>query len=71
MSKETLRNPLDQKEEVTSPINGVVEEIKDQDLDEKAGAGLISTALRLTIAGKCGAVPTYSYECTHPHRSCA
>ncbi|RDU24640.1 salivaricin M family lantibiotic [Anaerosacchariphilus polymeriproducens] len=69
MSKETLRNPLDQKEEAKSAINGVVEEIKGQDLDEKAGAG-ISTAIQLTIAGKCGKMPTISYECTSNNVSC-
>ncbi|RDU24639.1 salivaricin M family lantibiotic [Anaerosacchariphilus polymeriproducens] len=69
MSKETLRNPLNQNEEGKSPINGVVEEIKDQDLDEKAGAG-ISTAIQLTLAGKCGKMPTVSYECTTNHVSC-
>ncbi|KNY28952.1 hypothetical protein Bccel_4226 [Pseudobacteroides cellulosolvens ATCC 35603 = DSM 2933] len=63
-----MRNPL-AEEKVTGPINGVVEEIKGQDLDEKAGAG-ISTAIRMTVAGRCGRMVTVSYECTSPHVSC-
>ncbi len=65
MSKE-LRN---QFKEEKSPINGVAEEIKGQDLDEKSGAGIV-TAVQLTLAGKCGRMPTISYECTSNNVSC-
>jgi hypothetical protein len=57
------------KEKDVKPIENVVEEIKEQDLDEKAGAG-ISTAIQLTLAGKCGGFPTISYECTSNNVSC-
>jgi len=65
MSKE-LRNQLKDEK---GPINGVAEEIKGQDIDEKSGAGII-TAVQLTIAGKCGRMPTISYECTSNNVSC-
>ncbi|KNY28951.1 salivaricin M family lantibiotic [Pseudobacteroides cellulosolvens] len=68
MSKEKMRNQLTE-EKVTGPISGVVEEIKGQDLDEKAGAGLTS-AIQMTLAGKCGRMLTVSYECSSPHVSC-
>ncbi|BCN29887.1 salivaricin M family lantibiotic [Anaeromicropila herbilytica] len=57
------------KEKDVKPIDSVVEEIKGQDLDEKAGAG-ISTAIQMTLAGRCGAVPTLSYECSSDHKRC-
>ncbi len=51
------------------PINGVVEEINEQDLDEKSGAGVV-TAIQYTLTGRCGRVPTLSYECSSPNVSC-
>jgi len=65
MSKEQRNQLKDEK----GPINGVAEEIKSQDLDEKSGAGIV-TAVQLTLAGKCGRMPTISYECTSNNVSC-
>ncbi|KNY28950.1 salivaricin M family lantibiotic [Pseudobacteroides cellulosolvens] len=64
MKKEKLRNQLTD-ERVPGPINGVIEEIIDQDLDEKAGAGLTS-AIQLTLDDRCYIrYITISYDCTN------
>ena len=52
-------------------IENVVEEIKEQDLDNQAAGGSWKTAIQLTINGRCGKIFTVSYECTTPHRRCA
>ena len=52
-------------------IENVVEEIKEQDLDNQAAGGSWKTAIQLTINGRCGNIFTVSYECTTPHRRCA
>ncbi len=67
MSKNNMRNPLEERK--NKLITSIVEEIKEQDLDEKSGAG-IKTAIQLTLAGKCGKWFTGSYECTSNNVSC-
>ncbi len=67
MSKENMRDQLEEKQ--ASPIAGVAEEISEQDLDDKSGAGW-STAVQLTLSGKCGRLFTASYECTTNNVSC-
>lgn len=70
MSKDKLRNPLEQQQEkTTSPITEVVEEIKEQDLAEKVIGG-DANAIVLTFRGECGKVFTYSYECSLPRKRC-
>jgi hypothetical protein len=65
MGKQNSRN----EDQVKAFITGVAEEIKNHDLDEKAGAGVF-TAIQLTLAGKCGGTVTVSYECTSNNESC-
>ena len=58
-------------------MENVVEEIKEQDLDNQA-AGVsmmmeqraVMTAIQLSISGKCGSVFTISYECTTNNIRC-
>lgn len=50
-------------------INSLQYEINAQDLDGKSGAGW-STAIQLTLAGKCGGWFTVSYECTSNNKPC-
>ena len=51
-------------------MENVVEEIKEQDLDNQAAGGSWKTAIQLTVAGKCGKVFTVSYECTTNNIKC-
>jgi len=51
-------------------IKNVVEEISEQDLESQAAGAGAATAVRMTLARRCGAIVTVSYECTTPHRSC-
>ncbi|MDO5047463.1 salivaricin M family lantibiotic [Facklamia hominis] len=44
-------------------------EIENQELEGKSGSGW-STAIQLTLAGKCGKWFTGSYECTTNNVSC-
>lgn len=44
-------------------------EIEKQELEGKSGSGW-STAIQLTLAGKCGKWFTGSYECTTNNVSC-
>jgi hypothetical protein len=44
-------------------------EIENQELEGKSGSGW-STAVQLTLAGKCGKWFTGSYECTTNNVSC-
>ena len=57
-------------EKYLNETNGVVEEIKEQDLEGQAAGGSWKTAVQLTIAGKCGRAFTVSYECTSNNVSC-
>lgn len=50
-------------------INSLDYEIENQELEGKCGAGW-STAVQLSISGKCGRVITLSYECTSNNVSC-
>lgn len=65
MSKEEVRDQLTPETE-----NGVVEEIKEQDLENQAAGGSMISAIQLTFANKCGYGFTVSYECTNPHKAC-
>lgn len=51
-------------------MNSVVEEIKEQDLDNQATGGALGTAIQLTLAKKCGRAFTFSYECTSNNVKC-
>jgi hypothetical protein len=68
MSKKNSRKKMSE-EDFKNFITGVAEEIKNHDLDEKSGAGT-TTAIEMTMAGKCGNFFTISYECSDPHVSC-
>lgn len=64
MSKKDLRNPLESENE------SMIQEIKDQDLDNQAVGAGAKTAIKMTQAGKCGHIFTFSYECSPTHKRC-
>ncbi|WP_310601790.1 salivaricin M family lantibiotic [Anaerosporobacter sp.] len=66
MSKTEMRNQYEEKVATTN----VTEEIKEQDLEGQVAGGGWSTAIQLTLAGKCGKAFTVSYECTSNNVKC-
>lgn len=57
------------KKDENNSIETLSYEIENQELEGKSGSGW-STAIQLTLAGKCGKWFTGSYECTTNNVSC-